>query len=195
MGKNTLAKRQEVFGGILLIGLGLSFLLSRYLPTNMSWGLWLLPLLGLVFLTGGIIYREIGFLIPGGILTGLGLGVVLVGRYYDMPMNGMPHRMDTHVMGTMPAGMSGNTIEGGLFLLSFALGWLLITIFSAIFTNRVHWWPLIPGGIIALIGFGLIYGGLMWQMVVWLNILWPLLLVLGGLYLVWESFHHPIQPV
>jgi hypothetical protein len=44
-------------------------------------------------------------------------------------------------------------------LVWFALGWGLITIASRILTSRFIWWPLIPGGLLAVVGWGLYIGG------------------------------------
>jgi hypothetical protein len=44
-------------------------------------------------------------------------------------------------------------------LVWFALGWMLITVFSRVITTRFVWWPLIPGGILGVVGWGLYIGG------------------------------------
>ncbi|NTU75709.1 MAG: hypothetical protein HGA86_06275 [Anaerolineaceae bacterium] len=35
----------------------------------------------------------------------------------------------------------------------------MITLFSKFITNKIIWWPLIPGGILAMVGWGLYIGG------------------------------------
>jgi hypothetical protein len=44
-------------------------------------------------------------------------------------------------------------------LVIFALGWGLITVFSRFIINKFIWWPLIPGGVLAMVGWGLYIGG------------------------------------
>jgi len=41
----------------------------------------------------------------------------------------------------------------------FALGWGLIILFSRVTTQKFIWWPLIPGGLLAVVGWGLYIGG------------------------------------
>lgn len=123
-----------------------------------------LPLaLGLFFLVWGSVNRKIGFLIPGGILTGIGAGAVLL----EGPFNGL----------------EGET-AGGLFLLTFALGWALITLTSALFVRKVAWWPLIPGGIMAFIGGALLIGDPMTTVLEYAGQGWPIVLIAIGLYLI-----------
>jgi len=43
-------------------------------------------------------------------------------------------------------------------LVGFALGWLLITILSRTITSKFIWWPLIPGGVLAMVGWGIYCG-------------------------------------
>jgi hypothetical protein len=47
----------------------------------------------------------------------------------------------------------------GIMLVWFALGWALITIASRVVTDKFIWWPLIPAGVLAMVGMGLYMGG------------------------------------
>lgn len=47
----------------------------------------------------------------------------------------------------------------GIMLVWFALGWALITIASRVLTDKFIWWPLIPAGVLAMVGMGLYLGG------------------------------------
>ena len=165
--KNELKeKRNEWLGGIILIGLGLFFLANQFI--SFDWdqlGVYFLPALGLLFLLGGIFTREAGFIIPGGILSGIGWGAVLV---------------------TGPFADTGD-VAGGVFILAFALGWALIVGLTAVFTAKTHWWPLIPGGIIALIGAGILFGGFFMQGLTLLGQIWPVFLILLGLYVLFQG--------
>ena len=156
-------KRNRTIGGIALIILGLIALAAQFAEIGEWLGLLILPGLGLLFFAWGILSRQSGLMIPGGILTGLGLGILLIaGPFQDL----------------------GGSAEGGIFMLSFAFGWVLIPIVSTIFTGDNHWWALIPGGIMALIGAGLLLGGLALTFLEILGQIWPVFLILGGLYLI-----------
>jgi hypothetical protein len=47
----------------------------------------------------------------------------------------------------------------GIMLVWFALGWGVITISSRVVTEKFIWWPLIPAGVLAMVGLGLYLGG------------------------------------
>ncbi len=157
--------RKRWVGGVVLIAIGLLLLaeqvLGRYLGEMR--GLFVLPALGIVFLAWGSVSRKVGLLIPGGILSGLGLGAILVQG---------------------PLANFSEEATGGVFLLCFASGWLLITIFSALFARCTVLWPLIPGGIMALIGDGLLAGAEGLVALTFLNNAWPVALIAVGLYMI-----------
>ena len=156
--------RNRLVGGIALIILGLLALAAQFV--EMEWlGLLILPALGFIFLVWGILTRQSGLFIPAGILGGLGVGTLLVAGPF--------------------AGVAEDT-QGGIFMLAFAAGWALIPIFSIIFTRERHLWALIPGGIMALIGIGLLFGGMAFTILEFLGVIWPVLLILGGLYLIFR---------
>lgn len=111
--------------GIGLIAIGAVLLLGNIFEL----GIFLVLLLGLVFIAWGIGTHTAGLLIPGGILSGIGTGIAL----------------EALLPGT-------NDLDGGVFLLSFAAGWFSIVVLSRVFTHEPQWWPLIPGGIMAGIG-------------------------------------------
>jgi hypothetical protein len=162
MAKLEKQTRNRLVGGIALIVFGLIALLAQL--TDWEWlGLFILPGLGLIFLAWGILTRQSGLLIPGGILSGLGLGTLLVAG---------------------PFGDLSGTAEGGLFMLAFALGWVLIPVVSTIFTSDNHWWALIPAAIMGLIGGGLLLGGVAMNLLELLETIWPVFLILGGLWLI-----------
>jgi uncharacterized membrane protein HdeD (DUF308 family) len=80
-------------------------------------------------LAWGSVSHRTGWIIPGGVLTGIGLGILAMEGPWQFPV----------------------ADQNGVFLLCFAFGWFLITILTALFTCT-QWWALIPGGIMALIG-------------------------------------------
>jgi len=49
--------------------------------------------------------------------------------------------------------------QTGVMLVWFALGWGLITICSRVLADKFTWWPLIPGGVLAMVGLGLYLSG------------------------------------
>lgn len=169
--------RNRAFGGLLLILMGLLALLSQFV--DMEWlGLLILPTLGVVFLAWGVVSRQSGLFIPGGILSGLGLGTLLmVGPWSD--------------------NFSGDQ-EPAVFLLAFALGWVLIPLFATIFTNEHHWWALIPAAIIGAVGVALLMGEMGLTVLKIFGYLWPLALVVLGLYIIFkrgsrEDYEQPLE--
>jgi hypothetical protein len=166
MDKQLKENRNEWVGGLILIGLGLFFLANQFLDFNWdNVGVYFLPALGAIFVLAGILTRQAGLFVPGGILSGIGWGAVLV---------------------TGPFSGTGDT-EGGVFMLAFAAGWALITLLTAVFTEKTFWWPLIPGGIMAVIGGGLLFGGIFMQGLTLLGQIWPVFLIGLGVYVLFKS--------
>lgn len=161
-----------LIGGLILLFVGIVALIGQFVPDAWGelFGTFLLLGLGLVFIVLGIITRESGWFIPGGILTGLGMGIGLI----------------TSSLGNR---LSGD--EGGWFLLAFAAGWLLIPLMSAIFTHDKHWWALIPAGIIGLVGLAVLYGGVFMNALEWVGKLWPVALIVAGALLLWKVRRSP----
>lgn len=124
--------RGGVFAGVLLLVLGLLLLAAQFVPQVRALDLWsAFPVvIGVAFLGGYVYSRQYGFLIPGCILTGLGLGL-LVARL--VPVHAIA---DTA------------TVTG------LGLGFLAIYPIDLAVRGREpgQWWPLVPGGIILLTG-------------------------------------------
>lgn len=146
-----------IFGGLLLLA-GQFLDLDAFMP-------WVTLGLGLVMLVWGIVMRETGGLIAGGIVTGVGAGLVLVGA----------ERMDTGDAGA------------GYFMLFLAAGFLSIPFTTRLLTDETHWWAFIPGGIILLIALALIFGGIFSQSLPLVEIVGALALVFFGGWLVWQA--------
>lgn len=155
--------RNRIVWGIALIVFGLLALVTQLVDLGETLGLLIVPALGLIFLLWGTLTRQSGLLIPGGILSGIGIGTLLI---------------------TGPYAAASGQVQGGVFLLAFAFGWALIPVLSAIFTGDNHWWALIPGGIMAIVGGALLFGGVALTVLEFFGRAWPVLLILAGLYLI-----------
>jgi len=148
----------------ILFSIGLCFLLPWQ-----PWTLFLYPLVGLgvVFLAWGLVERLMGLVIPGALLLGIGPGIYFA---WKEPFTG-----------------NGLT-QTGLMLVCFALGWGLITLFSRVIIARFIWWPLIPGGILAMTGWGLYIGGNPQNALSFIGNTTSISLILFGLYLLlWRT--------
>lgn len=153
--------------GVVIIGIGLFFLLTQFVP---DLGRSIPLLIGLAFLAAFVAKREYGFLVPGAIISGVGVGVLLVDAV-------------------------GEPWSGAVVLLSIAGGFVAIGIISLLLHSmdrqwprgdsrdvaRALWWPLIPGGILALVALIVIAEeqGLDADVLRW----WPILLIGIGLLL------------
>jgi hypothetical protein len=150
-------------GGVALIVIGAVLLLATM--TNLGLlGELVLPVLGIVFLVWGIMTSHEGPMIPGGILTGLGVGVLLAREVFTL----------------------SNMDEAGLITLCLGLGFLLILPFTAFFTPRRHWWPTIPGSILVVVGIALFIGDSAPQVLDVLGRIWPVGLIIAGVVLLWQ---------
>jgi hypothetical protein len=114
---------------------------SSLVFTSQNWPDFVLYLsvgLGIALLVWGLGARLFGLTIPGCLLLGAGAGIYLAWR---PPVN------------------ENWLVQIGVMLVWFALGWLLITVSGRIIMQRYLWWPLIPCGILAVVGWGLYIGG------------------------------------
>lgn len=155
-------RRARIIAGVSLVTIGLLTLVMQF-GNSMTLGQYFLNALGLIFLIWGLTTDSFGLLIPGGVLSGIGLGTYLVSG----PLS------DVEGAATV-----------AVFLLAFAAGWALITLLSGFTGEGLQWWPLIPGGIMAAIGGALLSGGFALEVLSWLGRGWPLGLVIVGLYLI-----------
>jgi hypothetical protein len=150
--------RNRAAGGILLIAVGLLLLAGQIIRIDHLF----LPMLGGIFILAAITQRNPGLMVPGGILMGIGVGSFLIDNvFWAMPE---------------PA-------RGGLFLLSLAGGFVLVTMLSTLFTRHVQVWALFPATIIGLIGGALLIGGSAVNVLAFLGQVWPVFLILGGVAL------------
>ena len=83
--------------------------------------------IGALFVTGYVYSRNFGLLIPGCILLGLGSARILE---TTLPKIEQPH-------------------------FGLGLGFLAIYFIALLFERKAHWWPLIPGTILILVGLSI----------------------------------------
>ncbi len=122
---------------------------------------------GIIFIIWGFFKKSIGLFIPGLLLITIGIGV------YN---------------GWATVGDVNGLRDTGVMLVWFSLGWILITVCSRLFYKTFVWWPLIPGGILAMVGSGLYIGGNPSNTVGFLQNTGSIGLVLLGLYLILLKF-------
>ncbi|MFN8534926.1 MAG: hypothetical protein U0556_15420 [Dehalococcoidia bacterium] len=151
--------RPEWIGGAILIGLGLLFLFGQVIPALSQY---IVLIIGLGFLTSFLVTRLYGMLIPGGIVTGVGVGIVL-------------------------ASANSGVIAGALFLFSLAAGFVLIFVVSVLLRMNEpgRWWPLIPAVFIALGGVTALSG----QTVDWVwQYGWAIAMMVIGVFLLLRAY-------
>lgn len=142
--------------GIVLILLGVLFFFAQRMGIG---GEGVVAVIGLAFLAAYAFTGQYAFLVPGGIMTGLGIGIIYETR---LGANGAP------------------------VLLGLGLGFISITVISRLDSRAGgHWWALIPGGILTLVGLLLAAGqtGTLGAIARW----WPALLIVLGLYIIYRQ--------
>lgn len=148
--------------GAILIAVGLITFFAQVLPWEWL-GLFVLPAIGLVFVIAGFVAGSWGLMIPGGILSGLGAGVLL-----------------QHYMPELTPEM-----RGGIILLSLALGFAAIIPLSALVAGPRSYWPLFVAVPLGLVGTAVLVGGAALTALHLAGYAWPLILIALGVYLVW----------
>lgn len=149
----------RLFFGIVLILAGVLWLVKPHIEWS---GGAFLSALGALFLLLWALLSKYGFLVPGGILLGLGAGL-------------------------WTSRLAGEGAGRVLFFVCFGAGFLLIYLLDRLRRGRSPLWPLVPGGVLMGIGAymaaerrGWIPAGL----VEYLKYLWPVLLIALGVYLI-----------
>jgi hypothetical protein len=116
------SKKSRIAAGATLILVGLALFWIQSVE-NLGAAMTLFAI-GALFVAGYLYGRNFGLLIPGCILLGLGSARVLDTRWpaLDQPQFGL------------------------------GLGFLAIYAIALLYERRSHWWPLIPGVILILVG-------------------------------------------
>lgn len=162
------AMNRSIAGAILLM-IGFVTLAANLSHSDII-GLLVLPVVGILFLVAAFMGRLPGLLIPGSIITGLGLG--------------------TLVQQTVFASANGEA-RGAVIVIGLALGFLAIMPLTQILHGRSQWWPAIPGGILLIVGIALWAGPAGATFLQVLGTLWPLALIAVGIYLLWRVYREP----
>lgn len=119
--------------------------------------------LGVLFLAIGVHKRLLGLMIPGCLLLGIGPGISFA---WTKPVTGVAVLAQT-----------------GTMLVWFSLGWALITLTYRMVFQKIIWWPLIPGGILAVVGWGLYIGGNPGNAASFIGNTGSVVMIIFGLYL------------
>lgn len=155
-------RRDPMVIGIILIAVGAIALLGQFVQLPSSLGSWIVLIIGLSFLGATVGTRKYGFLVPGGIMTGLGAGIIASEAV------------------TFPT----DEATGGAVVLGLGLGFLAIWVIGSLLrVQQNHWWPLIPGAILVLVGGALVIGG---RAVDLLNY-WGAVVIVIGLIVIWRA--------
>lgn len=117
---------------------------------------------GFSLLLPGVIFRLLGLIIPGCLVIFASAGVY-VGWGSGFVENALA--------------------QTGAMLVVFAIGWCAITLFNRVIHQKFVWWPLIPGGVLAVTGWGLYIGGDPGNAVNFIGNTGSISLIIFGLYL------------
>lgn len=143
--------REPLILGIVLIGIGLGAFVANVVPDT---GAWITLLIGLGLLAVFAFTRAYGALVPAGIMTGLGAGILL----------------------STQLALEGEA-TGGVIVTGLGLGFVSIWVIGALaHVEEHHPWPLIPGGILTIVGVALLIGGQAIELLRY----WPIVLIAIG---------------
>lgn len=153
----TQEKRQRLIAGSAVIGMGLGlWVLQRLEAIGPSAFFFLI---GGAFMAAYLARKEYGFLIPACILLGLGAGSIGGDSFLSF---------------------------GDAMWLGLGFGFVAIFLIALLYERKSHWWPLIPGAALILLGldrtreaFDFLYEN------------WPLALVLVGVLILLGAFGKP----
>jgi hypothetical protein len=154
--------------GIICGSLGLSFLFIFFM-TYILWKIlpwWEIIPAGVFLALAGSFLNSNASLLDFVFYIGIGLGISLLlwgigAKLFGLIIAG------SIVLTVAPGisfpwksiGVTNLISQTGVMLVWFGLGWALITISSRVIRDKFIWWPLIPGGILEMVGIGLFLGG------------------------------------
>lgn len=146
--------------GFVIGGASLPFLLNRIMIFEFVFTI--VTGLGVSLLLWGYFEKLFGLVIPGCLLLGIGPGI-----YYAWAGVATPNGLT----------------ETGIMLVWFALGWGFITVIGRVVLEKFIWWPIIPGGVLAVVGCGLYIGGSPDNALAFIGNTGTIGLIIFGLYL------------
>jgi len=157
-------REHPLFAGLALIAFGLVASAANLTQSRLL-GLAFLTAIGLTFIAYGFLARRAGPMVPGGILTGLGAGLIAA-------------------LDVLPA-----TNTGGMVTLGLGIGFLLVTPLARATSGEAPLWPLAPGAVLSFVGVALLVGGVARDLLRLSGaVLWPALLILAGLALLLGAY-------
>jgi len=153
--------RDRMVFAIILIVVGIGGLVLNLMEPSTNIGGVIVLVIGLGLLGAFAWTRQYGYLIPGAIMAGLGAGII-----------------------ASEAMTFTDEQTGGVIVLGLGIGFLAIWVVGMVARVREHhWWPLIPGGILAVIGGALLVGGEA------VNLLdyWGVVIIALGVIVLWRA--------
>jgi hypothetical protein len=155
--------RDRIVLAIILIVVGVVGLASQMFEFSTNLGGWIVLFIGLGLLGAFAYTRQYGYLIPGGIMTGLGVGIIVSEAFT----------------------FADDQTASGAIVLGLGAGFLAIWVIGAVMRlAQNHWWPIIPGGILVIVGGVLLIG----DQAVWLLDYWGVAWIAVGLFVLWRAF-------
>jgi hypothetical protein len=155
--------RDRIVFGTILLGLGFLGLALQLLEPRADLGGLIVLGIG-VGLLGAFAYtRQYGYLVPGGIMTGIGSGILV----------------------SQSVSFTSDEGTGGVIVLGLGLGFVAIWVIGALVqVSQHHWWPLVPGTILAIVGGALLIG----DRALWLLDYWGVAVIAVGLLVLWRGW-------
>jgi hypothetical protein len=146
--------------GLVFLGLGASLLF-----TKMRWFEIVFCIgfsLGIAFLIWSYGTKIVGLSIPGSLLITMAPGILYGWKNYT----------DGQILNNI-----------GIMLGWFSIGWGLIILFWRLIKSRFIWWPLIPCGVLAVVGWGLIISQNPGNALFFISNTSAIMLIILGIYL------------
>lgn len=151
------SRREPLVGGMVLVIIGVALLVAQAAP---QFGQYIVLVVGLGLLAIFAFTRAYGALVGGSIVTGVGAGVAI-------------------------AASSTGEVAGAAVVLSLGLGFVAVWAISYLLRMpERHWWPLVPGVILASIGVALLLGGAAQNLISY----WPVALIALGVLVIGQAF-------